>query len=355
VPPAIVEGGKLSDTLIVEAICDKFLEHMPTERQVSRLRRYGIEIAPQTLGRGMCAGIDLLAPVAKLIAAQTRAPGLLAVDATSLPVLDPDDPDGIRTGTLWCWTNARWVTFFYSPKGDSDSIRRFLGEDLARVVQCDATSVTNFLERTGGARPGCWSHARRRFVEAARSGDRVALEGVRIISGLFAVEKQSALAGDSADERRARRARGSRPVLSELRTWLDHHRGRVPPKTPLGRALGYLHRQWSRLLFFLDDGNIELTNNRRERELRRPVQGRKNWLFTWQDVGAERTACILTILATCIAHDVNPRAYLHLVTKLIVNGWPRAKLRDLAPDRILVSHPELGTTGSTGPPRLLSS
>jgi len=44
---------------------------------------------------------------------------------------------------------------------------------------------------------------------------------------------------------------------------------------------------------------------------------------------------------TCIAHEVNPRAYLHLVTKLIVHGWPQARLRDLLPDRIVASHPNL--------------
>jgi IS66 C-terminal element len=47
------------------------------------------------------------------------------------------------------------------------------------------------------------------------------------------------------------------------------------------------------------------------------------------------------IIATCIAHDVNPRAYLHLVTRLIVHGWPQSKLRELLPDRILVAHPSL--------------
>jgi hypothetical protein len=68
-------------------------------------------------------------------------------------------------------------------------------------------------------------------------------------------------------------------------------------------------------------------------------------MFTWLDVGGERTAAILTIVATCIAHDVNPRAYLHLVTRLVVNGWPQAKLRELLPDRILVAHPDLYVGG----------
>jgi hypothetical protein len=55
--------------------------------------------------------------------------------------------------------------------------------------------------------------------------------------------------------------------------------------------------------------------------------------------GGKRTAAILTIIGTCIAHDVNPRAYLHLVTRLIVKGWPMARVRELLPDRILASHP----------------
>jgi transposase len=340
-PPAIVERGKLADTLIVEATCDKYLEHQPIERQCTRFARNGVDIAPQTLGRSVAAHIDLLVPVASMIGEQTRAPGLLGTDASGIRILDPGVTEGIRTGAMWCWTNARWVTFFYSPSGDSDSVRRFLGDNLARTVQCDGTSVTSFLERAGGKRPGCWSHGRRRFVEAARSGDRIAIEGLYKIAPIFAVERASVLAGETADQRRVRREQQTRPVLDELRQWADEQRQSVPPKTPLGRALGYLHRQWRRLELFLDDGNIEATNNRRERELRRLILGRKNWLFTWLDIGGERTAAILTIVASCISHDVNPRAYLHLVTKLIVNGWPNAKLRDLLPDRILTTHPEL--------------
>jgi hypothetical protein len=37
---------------------------------------------------------------------KTRGSGLLATDATGIPVLDPDAPEGIRSGTMWGWTNA---------------------------------------------------------------------------------------------------------------------------------------------------------------------------------------------------------------------------------------------------------
>lgn len=340
-PHELIERGKLGATLVVESLADKYLEQQPIERQCLRWARTGVDIAPQTLGRSVAAAIDLLAPVAKLIEEQTRGPGLLATDATGIPVLDRDAPDGIRNGTMWCWTNARWVTFFYSPQGDSDSVRRFLGDELGRSVQCDGTNTLTFIERAGGKRPGCWSHARRGFAELARTGDKIALEGLKVMRGIFEVERQSVMAGETAAARLSRRREQSQPVIDKIKAWLEEHRAKTPPRTPFGAALGYLHRQWPRLVLFLEDGNIDLTNNRVERELRKLVLGRKNWLFTWGDLGGQRTAQILTIVGTCVAHGINPRAYLHLMTKLIVGRWPSSKLRDLLPDRIGLTHHEL--------------
>ena len=208
-------------------------------------------------------------------------------------------------------------------------------------MQCDGTSVINFLERAGGKRPGCWAHGRRRLVACARSGDALAYVPLRILRRLFAVERLSAMLDETADERLRRRCEYSAPALEELRAWLDEQHKVHPPKTPLGNAIGYLLRQWHRLVLFLTDGRIELTNNRVERELRSLVLGRKNWLFAYGDLGGERTATILTLVGTCIAHQLNPRAYLHVVTKLIVHGWPQARIRELLPDQIGKLHPEL--------------
>ena len=185
------------------------------------------------------------------------------------------------------------------------------------------------------------SHGRRRFVESARSGDTLALELLRKVRRLFAIERLSARAGENAEQRLARRKEHSRPIIEEIRAWVDEQRAVIAPKSPLGRALGYLHRQWKRLILFLEDGHIELTNNRVEGELRKLVLGKKNWLFTWQDLGGERTAAIHTIVATCVAHGINPRAYLHRVVRLLVDGWPQSRLAELLPDEIATLCPEL--------------
>lgn len=339
-PPRIVERGILGNRLIVEATADKFLEHQPIERQSLRFARSGVDIAPQTLGRGVAAHLDLLAVIAKAIIERTRQPGLLATDATGCPVLDRDAAEGIRSGTMWCWTNALWVSFFYSAVGDSESVRRFLGpENYGRTVQGDGTNILTFLERAGGKRPGCWSHARRDLVLCARSGDRIALNGLKLIAPLFMIERQAKEAGDTAEQRLARRQEHSRPHVDQVQIWVEQQRGVIIPGTPLGKAVGYIYRQWRRLILFLDDGNIPLTNNRRERELRKLVLGRRNWLFVWGDVGAERTADILTIMATCISHGINPREYLHVVTQLLLHG--AKDILALLPDRIVATHPGL--------------
>jgi transposase len=341
-PPQIVERGKLGDTLVIEAVADKYVEHAPTERQSRRFSRAGVDIPPHTLGRSMAVAIDLFAPISAGIKRETLASRLLGTDATGLPVLDRDHPQGIRSGTIWGWVGGtKWVTFFYARHGDAQSVKDFLGADFARTVQCDGTSILNFIEGAGGKRPGCWSHGRRGLVACARSGDEIAMVPLRMIRRLFAVERLSALLHETPEERLRRRAEYSVPALAELRAWIDEKRPVIPPKTPLGRAIGYLHRQWKRLVLFLTDGQLELTNNRLERELRTLVLGRKNWLFVQGDIGGARTASILTVIGTCIAHRINPRAYLHVVAKLIVNGFPNARLRELLPDRIAILHPEL--------------
>lgn len=48
-------------------------------------------------------------------------------------------------------------------------------------------------------------------------------------------------------------------------------RAEVEPKSVLGKALGYMTRQWSRLTTFLRDPKMELTNNEVDRDLRRWV------------------------------------------------------------------------------------
>jgi transposase len=348
-PNRIVPRGKLGDGFIIEALADKYLLHLPIERQCTHWMRQGIDIPTHTLGRSVAVAIDLLEPVANLILEQMRGSDIISIDATSIRLLDPDVPEGRRFGTMWCGIgDGAWVGFTCWDNASADGAKELLGPGslAGRTVQCDGTPTTNFIERAGGKRPGCWSHGRRRLVEAARSGDALGLEGLRLIANLFMVEKIASGLGETAEERQVRRQEHSRQALDELHAWIDEHRGMVTPKSPLGRALGYLHRQWARLIQFLDDGRVALTNNHVERALRPLVQGLKSWLFAWGDLGGKRTAIILTVLGTCIAQRIKPRAFLHKALSLLVNG---AEAGDVLPDRLAGAHPELRMPVRDGP------
>ena len=103
-------------------------------------------------------------------------------------------------------------------------------------------------------------------------------QGLVLIQKLYRVEK---LARQLAPEDRyARRQQQARPILDELRAWLDDSLPLVPPTSATGKAMHNLRREWDKLIRYLDDGRIEIDNNAAENAIRPFVVGRKNWLFS---------------------------------------------------------------------------
>jgi transposase len=71
----------------------------------------------------------------------------------------------------------------------------------------------------------------------------------------------------------------STPILDAFAAWLKTQALRVLPKSTLGQAIQYCRNQWEKLTAFLQDGRLELDNNRSERSIKPFVIGCKNWLF----------------------------------------------------------------------------
>ena len=77
-------------------------------------------------------------------------------------------------------------------------------------------------------------------------------------------------------------------------------------------------------LRYLDDGRLEIDNNRVENALRPFVTGRKGWLFSATAEGATASARLYSLVETAKANDLEPYAYLrHVLTWL-----PRAESVD---------------------------
>lgn len=342
-PPDVLERGVLGPRLVSEALCDKVLDAKPIERFARNARRSGAPVDASTLGRAVASVLDLIVPLAQRIFVRVQHSAAMQCDATGLPVLDAAVPKGIHRDTLWVLVgDRRWVSFRALVNGDGASLEALFTEAHPSCVQCDGTSVTNFVEtRWNGARPGCHAHARRKLVAAARVGDLRALVGIELYRALFAIEKRATKAGLSEEQRREVRGRASVPLLEKLRAWVLALAPNVEPKSELGEALTYLQKQWLRLSLFVLDGSIELTNNRSERELRPWVLGRHTWLFVGDETNAQRWAAVYSVVHTAMAHGLNPRAYLAAVIERLRAGHPAARLDELLPDAMLRANPAL--------------
>ncbi len=99
--------------------------------------------------------------------------------------------------------------------------------------------------------------------------------------------------------------------------WLQAHSLKISPKSPIGEAIGYAHKQWPHFLHYLDNGRLEIDNNRSERAVKPFVIGGKNWLFAGNHHGAIAGANLLSLIETAKIHGFNPYDFLrYLFTHL---------------------------------------
>jgi hypothetical protein len=220
------------------------------------------------------------------------------------------------------------VLFRYTPRHTNDGPKEFL-RGYKGYVQADASAVFDALYRSEQViEVGCWAHCRRHFFDALPSDRERALIAISFIRELFVIDKATAELPPSrrTEERRAH----AEPVLERFRAWLEAQVELVLPKSPIAGAIGYAFNQWTALTRFLDDGRLKLDNNRSERELRREAVGRKNWIFVGTDDGAEWNATVVSLIASCALHGIEPWAYLRDVL-ILLPSWPRDRVLELCP------------------------
>jgi hypothetical protein len=202
------------------------------------------------------------------------------------------------------------------------------------IVQCDGyAAYKNVAEaacRGAITLAFCWAHLRRKFFDIAKEGNApIASEALERIAKLYVIEKT--IRGQSAGDRRTVRQERSKPLVLELRTWLEQQLARVSAKSLIADAIRYALNHWDGLTRFLDDGRVELDTNVVERNIRPIVLNRKNALFAGHDQGAENWACIASLVETCKLHGVDPQTYFTDVLTKLVNLWPASRLDELMP------------------------
>ncbi len=340
-PPAqLLPKSMASPSMLAHITTAKFVDGLPLTRQSKQLDRLGLSLGAGTMGVWMnTIGAEKVVPLIHLMNEAMLAEPFIHCDETPLQVLKSHKAP---SSEHYMWVRAagpagrRLILFDYVPTRNAETLMRLLtgpdGPYRGQLISDGLKIYDTVGEAWGLTMFGCNAHQRRYYVEAEKvselpSGRTLARVAIKdYIGALYVVERQiKALrerreqAGETlvAEEILQIRQERAAPIASAFKQWLDTIGPGVPPKSALGKAIGYSLSQWPKLIRYLDFPNIPPDNNRVEQAIRRFAVGRAAWMFCDTQLGARASANLYTLVSTAQANGIEPLAYLtYLYTHL---------------------------------------
>jgi transposase len=340
-PNQVFKGSLASPSTMAYVMSQKYVDGLPLYRQEQQFARLGLELSRQNLANWVLHGADKwLSHIYNRLHQLLLKRDILHADETSLQVLQEPGRPAQSKSYLWLYRTGREgppiVLYDYQETRGHEHPQQFLA-GFKGYLHVDAYAGYHAVENV--TLVGCFAHARRKFDEALkalpakkRNASVPSRQGLDFCNRLFAIERD--LKKATPEERYKARLERSRPVLDAFLTWLNEQAPNALPKTPFGQAVGYCLNQWSKLEAFMQDGRLEISNNRGERSMKPVVIGRKNWLFANTPRGARSSAIVYSIVETAKENGLNPFEYL----KYLFEQLPNSDISDLAVIDKLLPH-----------------
>lgn len=345
-PPVILPKSMASPSLLAYLVTAKFVDGLPLYRVARQLERLGMELSPGTAGSWVnTLGGEKIVPLINLLNEALLAAPFIQMDETHLQVLKSDKAVGadhyivVRAAGCAGATGRSGAT---GPPGRRiilyDYLRSRTTEGLKSLLigaegPYRGKLLTDGLERYDDIAAalqlehfGCLQHCRAYYYKArkvsqlpgSRSLATVAIE--EYIGKVYAVEREIKALRE-AHERRgealplaavlALRQEKSKPVMEQFKAWVEQLLPATPAKSALGQAFSYTLNQWPKLERFLEHPEMPADNNYTEQQIKQFAVGRKAWLFAHDQVGAQASANLYSLVMTARANGIEPFAYLH--------------------------------------------
>ena len=316
--PALLPGSFASAEAVAHIAVQKFVMFSPLYRLEQEFHRQGLKLSRQTMSNWLLNSSEMwLQPIYNALHKQLCKESVLHADETTLQVLKEAGRPSTSKSYMWLYrtsgcTEHPIVLYEYQPTRKAEHAETFL-KNFSGWLHADG--YQGYHKLPGNIRVvGCWAHARRKFDEALQTlpkekqKDAPAAIGECYCSRLFKLEE--AFADLTPEARHEKRLEQEKPVLEALLSWANEMQAKTAPKSAMGRALHYLLEQWPYLIRYLEDGRLELGNNRAERSIKPFVMGRKNWLFANTPGGAQASSVIYSLIETAKENGLDPYRYL---------------------------------------------
>lgn len=313
-PVRLVEGGRYSTDFAIEVCADKYLNHLPLDRQRKMMRREGLDITTSALWDQVHAVADVVQPTHQALKALVLSSPVIHADETRWMLLTSPESERWQA---WGIASTKAVHYDILPSRSVEAGASLLtGYEGTLLVDGYAVYPAIARGSPGLRLAHCMAHVRRKFVEIEKFYPNECKVVLDLIGKLYAVERSAPpLVGlEGADLERAlevrlamRRER-SRPLMDQIRAWALGLS--ILRESVLRKAVEYMLERWDGLTLFLDDPRVPLDNNLLERSLRPIALGRKNHLGSKSPEGAKATAILYSLLESAKLAGVDPKAYL---------------------------------------------
>lgn len=332
-PPRIIEKSLVSDRVVIDTVVSKYADHCPLYRQSAILERdSGLELSRQTLDGWVLRVGELLVPVAETLRRELLRGSYLQADETPVGVQMHDGNGSNHLAYLWQYGRPHGAVVFDFRMGRGREGPKHFLEKFDGLLQSDGYAVYDSVGGPKMVHAACWSHVRRKFMEAVKlhPQDAEAVRMVRLIDGLFAIDAEARMANPDHAARHVLRSKKAPALLEEIKIAVTAVRATSLPASALAKAANYTLALWPKLTRFLEYPELELSNNLAENSMRPLALGRKNWIHIGSQQAGPKVAAILTVVETCRRINVPVRDYLAAVLPGLADT-PMHRLAQLTP------------------------
>lgn len=309
-PNVILPGCIAGESLLSQIVVDKFLYHLPEYRQAKRFKELGVEITTSSINRWVHSIADKLYPLYAAQMQRVLSANYIQVDETTHSIIDRKG--SARKGYIWVVRSVLFPgVFFHYDKGSrSQEVVLKMLKDYRGALQTDGYAAYSIFEDKQGVLPlGCMAHVRRKF-ETALTTTPQAQKALDYIALLYMLEGNLKDEGADYEQIRKEREEKAYPILQQMESWMKQTYNECTPKSPLGKAISYAFGMWPRVSRYCKEGYFNIDNNGVENTIRPIALGRKNYLFSGNDSGAEDNCIFYTLLGSCLQANIDPHKWL---------------------------------------------